>query len=81
MAGPALTQLGRRLNMGGTYNDGVRLLRFGRGVDISRLRLEVGYEPAFDAVGAIRDFAAKAGARRVVPVPGPRAADVLARQR
>jgi UDP-glucose 4-epimerase len=80
--GPALTQLGRQLNMGGTYNDGVRLLRFGRGVDNSRLRLEIGYEPAFDAVAAIRDFAAKAGARRVVPVPGPRAvADVLARQR
>ncbi|MGH2992239.1 MAG: NAD-dependent epimerase/dehydratase family protein, partial [Solirubrobacterales bacterium] len=30
--GPALAQLGRQLKMGGTYDDGVRLLRYGRGV-------------------------------------------------
>lgn len=78
--GPALTQLGRQLKMGGTYDDGVRLLRYGRGVDNARLRTEVGYEPSFDAIGAVRDFVGKAGARRIVPIPGPRAlADVLAR--
>ena len=79
--GPALTQLGRQLRMGGTYGDGVRLLRYGRGVDNTRLREEVGYEPAFDAVGAVRDFAQKAGGRRIVPVPGPKTvADALARR-
>jgi UDP-glucose 4-epimerase len=79
--GPALTQLGRQLQMGGTYNDGVRLLRFGRGVDNRRLREEVGFEPAFDAVGAVRDFVEKSAGRQLVRVPGPRTvADVVARR-
>ncbi|MGH2961256.1 MAG: NAD-dependent epimerase/dehydratase family protein [Solirubrobacterales bacterium] len=78
--GRALTQLGRQLKMGGTYDDGVRLLRYGRGVDNARLREEVGYEPRFDALGAVRDFAGQAASRRIVPVPGPRTvADALAR--
>jgi UDP-glucose 4-epimerase len=77
--GPALTQLGRRLRMGGTYDDGVRLLRFGRGVDNTRLREEVGYEPAFDALGAVRDFARRSAGHRIAPIPGPRTvADALA---
>jgi UDP-glucose 4-epimerase len=79
--GPALTQLGRQLRMGGTYDDGVRLLRFGRGVDNRRLREDVGYEPAFDADGAVRDFVAKSKGRRLVSVPGPRTlADAVARR-
>jgi UDP-glucose 4-epimerase len=79
--GPALTQVGRRLRMGGTYNDGVRLLRHGRGVDNRRLREEVGYEPTFDAVGAVRDFVDAFSGRRIVSVPGPRTlADVVARR-
>ena len=79
--GPALTQLGRQLRMGGTYNDGVRLLRFGRGVDNRRLREEVGFEPAFDAVGAVRDFVEKSAGRQLVRVPGPKTvADVVARR-
>ena len=79
--GPALSQLGRRLRMGGTYDDGVRLLRHGRGVDNTRLCEEVGYEPRFDAVGAVLDFVDAARGRRVVSVPGPRTiADVVARR-
>jgi len=79
--GPALTQLGRQLRMGGIYNDGVRLLRFGRGVDNRRLREDVGFEPAFDAVGAVRDFVEKSASRQLVRVPGPRTlADVVARR-
>jgi UDP-glucose 4-epimerase len=79
--GPALTRLGRRLGLGGTYSDGVRLLRYGRGVDNSRLREDVGFEPAFDATGAVRDFVAKSQGRRLVPVPGPAVlADLLARR-
>jgi UDP-glucose 4-epimerase len=79
--GPALTQLGRRFEIGSTYGDAVRLLRYGRGVDNRRLREEIGYEPAFDALGAVRDFAEVSGARRVAPVPGPRAvSDLIARR-
>jgi UDP-glucose 4-epimerase len=69
--GPALAQVGRQLGVGGAYSDGVRLLRYGRGVDNSRLREEVGFEPRFDAAGAVRDFAAKQRGRRVVRVPSP----------
>jgi UDP-glucose 4-epimerase len=65
--GPALERLGRQLGDGPVYGDGVRLLRFGRGVDNRRLRTEVGYEPRFDAVAAVRDLAAKATVRRVGP--------------
>jgi UDP-glucose 4-epimerase len=65
--GPALERLGRQLGAGPVYGDGVRLLRFGRGVDNRRLRMEIGYEPRFDAVAAVRDFAAKSMGRRVRP--------------
>ena len=79
--GPALTRLGRRLGLGGTYSDGVRLLRYGRGVDNSRLREDVGFEPGFDATGAVRDFVAKSQGRRLVAVPGPAVlADLVARR-
>ena len=49
--GPAIEQVKRRLGAGGLLGDGVRLLRYGRGVDNTRLREEVGYEPRYDAVG------------------------------
>jgi UDP-glucose 4-epimerase len=71
--GPALSRFGRRgLGAGETYSDAVRLLRFGRGVDNTRLREELGYEPRLDAVAAIRDFAAKSLGRSVAPIPGLR---------
>jgi UDP-glucose 4-epimerase len=77
--GPAMAQLGRQLGLGATYGDGVRLLRYGRGVDNSRLRRDLDYKPIFDAAGAVRDFVERAGSRDVVPVPGPGAlADRLA---
>jgi UDP-glucose 4-epimerase len=65
--GPALGRLGRQLGAGPLYGDGVRLLRFGRGVDNRRLRTEVGYEPRYDAESAARDFAAKIAGRRIGP--------------
>jgi UDP-glucose 4-epimerase len=65
--GPAMERLGRQLGAGPVYGDGVRLLRFGRGVDNRRLREGVEYEPRFDAVGAVRDFAAGATGRRIGP--------------
>ncbi len=65
--GPALSRLGRELGAGALYGDGVRLLRFGRGVDNRRLREEVAFEPAYDALGAVEDFVARTSGRRVGP--------------
>lgn len=64
---PALARLGDRLGAGALYGDAVRFLRFGRGVDNERLRSEVGYEPAFDAEAAVRDFAASLRGRSIAP--------------
>jgi UDP-glucose 4-epimerase len=65
--GPMMERVGRQLGAGPVYGDGVRLLRFGRGVDNRRLREEVGYEPRFDADAAVRDFANGATGRRIGP--------------
>jgi UDP-glucose 4-epimerase len=75
--GPALERLGRQLGAGPLYGDGVRLLRFGRGVDNRRLREDVGYVPKFDAEAAVRDFATKSTGRRVLPSIHP--GDLLTR--
>ena len=69
--GPALAGLGRRLGAGALYGDAVRFLRYGRGVDNRRLRSELGFEPAFDALGAVRDFVERTGARRIGPTLHP----------
>jgi UDP-glucose 4-epimerase len=70
--GPMFGQLGRMLGAADLYNDGVMLLRYGRGVDNRRLLDEIGYEPRFDAEGAVRDFVAKnAASRRLFPSPLP----------
>jgi UDP-glucose 4-epimerase len=71
---PALERLGRQLGAGGLYDDAVRLLRFGRGVDNRRLREDIGYEPRFDAEGAVRDLVKKADGRRILPRLHPGAA-------
>ncbi len=65
-----LQRVGGRLGIGPLYGDAVRLLRYGRGVDNRRLRDELGFEPRFDAVGAIRDLAAHTASLRLAPVPG-----------
>ena len=64
--GPLLERLGRELGAGGLHGDGVRLLRYGRGVDNTRLRVDLGYEPRYDAVAAVRDLARKSRGRSVV---------------
>jgi UDP-glucose 4-epimerase len=69
--GPALQRLGRQLGAGALYGDGVRLLRYGRGVDNTRLREEVGFEPEFDALAAARDFASATAGRRLGPALKP----------
>ncbi len=65
--GPALGRLGRRLGAGALYGDGVRFLRFGRGLDNRRLREELGFGPARDALGALREFARRTEGRRIGP--------------
>lgn len=69
---PAFGWLGKQLGLADLYGDGVRLLRYGRGVDNTRLREELGYQPLFDAVGAIRDFSLKTGAPADRPNPTTR---------
>ena len=61
---PAVRAADARASTGGSapaalLGDGVRLLRYGRGVDNRRLREEIGYEPRYDAVAAVRDLAAR----------------------
>jgi UDP-glucose 4-epimerase len=64
---PMIERLADRLGAGGLLGDGVRLLRYGRGVDNRRLREELGYEPRYDAAAAVRDLAGKTAGRRIGP--------------
>ena len=64
---PAMERLAGRLGAGGLLGDGVRLLRYGRGVDNRRLVEDVGFEPRYDAVAAVRDLATKTRGRRTAP--------------
>jgi UDP-glucose 4-epimerase len=68
--GAAMARLGTRLGVGPLYGDAVRLLRFGRGVDNTRMREELGFEPRYDATGAIANFAEHQRGRRLAPAPG-----------
>lgn len=68
--GPALARVGSRLGVGPLYGDAVRLLRYGRGVDNTRMGGELGFEPRFDATAAIEDFARHQRGRRLAPAPG-----------
>jgi UDP-glucose 4-epimerase len=62
-----MRRFGERLGAGGLAGDGVRLLRYGRGVDNERLKRELGFLPRHDAAGAIRALAEADATRRVVP--------------
>ena len=58
------TQLGRRLGLFSFSPDFRRLLRYGRGVDTTRLVEEVGFTPRYTTVEAVRDYV---GARDRAP--------------
>ena len=73
--GAAMARLGTRLGVGPLYGDAVRLLRFGRGVDNTRMREELGFEPRYDATAAIADFAERQRGRSLASAP--RVASVL----
>jgi UDP-glucose 4-epimerase len=66
-----LGRINSQLGAGGLLGDGIRLLRFGRGVDNRRLIEEIGYQPAYDAAWTIHDLAEKASGRRVGPSVHP----------
>jgi UDP-glucose 4-epimerase len=58
---------GRRIGMPRISADFLRLLRFGRAVDITRLVEEVGYTPRHSATAAVEDYVAHQGGRRLIP--------------
>jgi UDP-glucose 4-epimerase len=67
VAGPAFgTAVGalRRVGMPSLSPDFMRLLRYGRAVDTSRLTDEIGYSPTYTTPGAVEEFArSRAGGR------------------
>jgi len=72
ISGLLIKRLGGMLGSADRYQDGQLLMKYGRGCDNRRLREEVGYELAFDAEGAARDFASKkSGVNRLFPAPHP----------
>jgi UDP-glucose 4-epimerase len=63
IAGPLfgpLTGAGRRLGFDSYSDDFRRLLRYGRGVDITRLEREVGHRPRYSTADAIKHWVAAA---------------------
>lgn len=65
-------RVGSMLGSGAMSEDGLVLLRYGRGCDNRRLREEIGYELAFDSEGTARDFAARRhGVSLLFPSPHP----------
>jgi UDP-glucose 4-epimerase len=63
-----VTDAGRRFGMHSISADFRRLLRFGRGIDITRLVDEVGYTPRFSTVDAVEDYVRTQRGRRLIPV-------------
>jgi UDP-glucose 4-epimerase len=64
--GPAVDSA-QRLGLFSFSPDFRRLLRFGRGVDVSRLIDEVGFRPAYTAEEAVLDYVATQQGRRLMP--------------
>jgi UDP-glucose 4-epimerase len=64
--GPAVDSA-RRLGLFSFSPDFRRLLRYGRGVDVSRLIDEVGFRPKFTMEEALLDYVATQQGRRIAP--------------
>jgi UDP-glucose 4-epimerase len=58
---------GKRLGLPDFSEDFSRLLRYGRGVDIRRLKREVGFTPRYSTPAAVEDYVRKQVGRRLVP--------------
>ena len=65
---PLVTDAGRGIGLEAISPDFRLLLRYGRGVDISRLVDEVGYTPRYSTVNAVKDYVRTQRGRRLVPV-------------
>jgi UDP-glucose 4-epimerase len=65
---PAVTDASRRIGMQSISPDFRRLLRYGRGIDITRLVEEVGYMPRYSTVEAVEDYVRTQRGRRLIPV-------------
>jgi UDP-glucose 4-epimerase len=63
----SLTSAGKGLGLPDFSEDFSRLLRYGRGVDIGRLKREVGFTPRYSSPAAVEDYVRKQGGRRLVP--------------
>ena len=63
-----VTDAWQRLGMEPISPDFRRLLRYGRGIDITRLVEEVGYMPRHSTVDAVEDYVRTQRGRRLVPV-------------
>jgi UDP-glucose 4-epimerase len=63
-----VTDSTQRLGIESLSADFRRLLRFGRGIDITRLVEEDGYMPRFTTVQAVEDYVRTQRGRRLVPV-------------
>ena len=64
-----------RLRLLDFSEDFERLLRYGRGVDTTRLVEEVGFRPRFSTTAAVLDYAAGHRGRRLVPPLRPLVSD------
>ena len=64
---PTVTTAGRRLGLVDFSPDFRRLLRYGRGIDVSRLIEEVGFRPAYSMEDAVADYVATQQGRRMTP--------------
>ena len=64
--GPAVTAA-RRVGLFSFSPDFRRLLRYGRGIDVSRLIEEVGFRPAYTMEEAVLDYVATQQGRRMAP--------------
>jgi UDP-glucose 4-epimerase len=62
-----VTGLGKRLGLVEFSDDFTRLLRHGRAVDTRRLVEEVGYEPRYTTVQAVKDYLRTQAGRRLLP--------------
>lgn len=66
---PVFPRLLASLGAGALVGDWVRLLRYGRGVDNRRMREDLGFEPRFDAAGAVRALGAHVSSRGLLRAP------------
>lgn len=74
---PSVVAASSRIGMDSLSDDFMRLLRYGRGVELTRLQDELGYRPAFTTESAVRDYL-DSKAATTAKVPGTGSSDTQA---